>query len=109
MKKFVTLTIILCIVINLCGCKEIVVKQYNQNSENKNYELNFSSSMAVGYNCSKTVDLVSTAETCKITDIFDVEEIEILGDHSTPTQVANIIANMLMIVAQICLRCSTVL
>ena len=87
MKKFVTLTIILCIVINLCGCKEIVVKQYNQNSENKNYELNFSSSMAVGYNCSKTVNLVSTAETCKITDIFDVEEIEILGDHSTPTQV----------------------
>ncbi|MBE6903266.1 MAG: hypothetical protein E7480_01505 [Ruminococcaceae bacterium] len=87
MKKFITLTIILCIVINLCGCKETVVKEYNQNSENENYELKFSSSMAVGFNCSKTVDLVSTAETCKTTDIFDIEEIEILGEHYTPTGV----------------------
>jgi len=86
-KKFITLTIILCIVINLCGCKETVVKEYNQNSENENYELKFSSSMAVGFNCSKTVDLVSTAETCKTTDIFDIEEIEILGEHYTPTGV----------------------
>ena len=79
MKKFIVLTIILCVVINLCGCRETVVKEYNQNDKNEKYELEFSSSMAVGYNCSKTVDLVSTAETCKITDIFDIEEIEILG------------------------------
>lgn len=87
MKKFITLTIILCIVINLCGCKETIVKEYNQNDKNEKYELEFSSSMAVGYNCSKTVDLVSTAETCKITDIFDIEEIEILDKHLTPSQV----------------------
>lgn len=87
MKKFIVLTIILCVVINLCGCRETVVKEYNQNDKNEKYELEFSSSMAVGYDCSKTVDLVSTAETCKITDIFDIEEIEILGEHYTPTEV----------------------
>ncbi len=87
MKKFITLTIILCIVINLCGCREIVVKEYNKTNKNEEYELNFSSSMAVGYNCSKTVDLVSTAYTCKITDIFDIEQIEILGEHIAPTPV----------------------
>lgn len=87
MKKFIVLTIILCVVINLCGCRETVVKEYNQNDKNEKYELNFSSSMAVGYNCSKTVDLVSTAKSCKITDIFDIEEIEILGEYITPTQV----------------------
>lgn len=87
MKKFITLTIILCIVINLCGCREIVVNEYNKTNKNEEYELNFSSSMAVGYNCSKTVDLVSTAKSCKITDIFDIEEIEILGEYITPTQV----------------------
>ena len=87
MKKIVALTILLFIGINFCGCKEINVKEYIQETENKEYELNFSSSMAVGYNCSKTVDLVSTADTCKITDIFDVEEIEITGEHITPTKV----------------------
>lgn len=87
MKKFIVLTIILCVVINLCGCRETVVKEYNQNDKNEKYELEFSSSMAVGYNCSKTVDLVSTAKSCKITDIFDIEEIEILGEYITPTQV----------------------
>ncbi len=87
MKKFVALTIVLCIVISLCGCKEINVKEYIKDTENEKYELNFTSSMAVGYNCSKTVDLVSTAETCKITDIFDIEQIEILGEHLTPSQV----------------------
>lgn len=87
MKKFIVLTIILCVVINLCGCRETVVKEYNQNDKNEKYELEFSSSMAVGYNCSKTVDLVSTAKTCKITDIFDIEEIEILDEHLTPSQV----------------------
>ena len=87
MKKFIVLTIILCVVINLCGCRETVVKEYNQNDENEKYELKFSSSMAVGYNCSKTIDLVSTAKTCKITDIFDIEEIEMLGEHYTPTEV----------------------
>lgn len=87
MKKFITLTIILCIVINLCGCRETVVKEYNKTNKNEEYELNFSSSMAVGYNCSKTVDLVSTAKSCKITDIFDIEEIEILDEHLTPSQV----------------------
>ena len=87
MKKMVLLTAILCLVMCLCSCKEIVVNEYGSNSVDEEYELRLSSSMYVGSNCSKTVDLVSAAQPCEITDIFDVEEVEILGEHRTPSQV----------------------
>ena len=87
MKKFITLTIIIFIITNLCGCKKQVI-EYTGNNESQKYNLKFSGSMTVGYNCSETVDLFSTAKACKTTDIFEIEEVEILGEeHIPPTKV----------------------